>query len=106
MPEIKSMNLDEVEARKAELGEELAEASNERLAEISAELDELEARKAELANMAEKRAALEARVMTEGTKVETFEELETIEERKEDKPMIEVRNTPEYIEAFARYIKN
>ena len=106
MPEIKSMNLDEVEARKAELGEELAEASNERLAEISAELDELEARKAELADMAEKRAALEARVMTEGTKVETFEELETIEERKEDKPMIEVRNTPEYIEAFARYIKN
>ena len=77
MPEIKSMNLDEVEARKAEL-----------------------------ADMAEKRAALEARVMTEGTKVETFEELETIEERKEDKPMIEVRNTPEYIEAFARYIKN
>ena len=72
MPEIKSMNLDEVEARKAELGEELAEASNERLAEISAELDELEARKAELADMAEKRAALEARVMTEGTKVETF----------------------------------
>ena len=61
MPEIKSMNLDEVEARKAELGEELAEASNERLAEISAELDELEARKAELADMAEKRAALEAR---------------------------------------------
>ena len=106
MPEIKSMNLDEVEARKAELGEELAEASNERLAEISAELDELEARKAELADMAEKRAALEARVMTEGTKVETFEELETIEERKEDKPRIEVRNTPEYIEAFARYIKN
>ena len=106
MPEIKSMNLDEVEARKAELGEELAEASNERLAEISAELDELEARKAELADMAEKRAALEARVMTEGTKVETFEELETIEERKEDKPMIEVRNTPEYIEAFARYIKS
>ena len=106
MPEIKSMNLEEVEARKAELGEELAEASNERLAEISAELDELEARKAELADMAEKRAALEARVMTEGTKVETFEELETIEERKEDKPMIEVRNTPEYIEAFARYIKN
>ena len=106
MPEIKSMNLDEVEARKAELGEELAEASNERLAEISAELDELEARKAELADMAENRAALEARVMTEGTKVETFEELETIEERKEDKPMIEVRNTPEYIEAFARYIKS
>lgn len=106
MPEIKSMNLDEVEARKAELSEELAEASNERLAEISAELDELEARKAELADMAEKRAALEARVMTEGTKVETFEELETIEERKEDKPMIEVRNTPEYIEAFARYIKS
>lgn len=106
MPEIKSMNLDEVEARKAELGEELAEASNERLAEISAELDELEARKAELADMAEKRAALEARVMTEGTKVETFEELETIKERKEDKPMIEVRNTPEYIEAFARYIKS
>ena len=106
MPEIKSMNLEEVEARKAELGEELADASKERLSEISAELDELEARKAELADMAEKRAALEARVMTEGKKVESFEDLEKIEERKEDKPMIEVRNTPEYIEAFARYIKN
>ena len=106
MPEIKSMNLEEVEARKAELGEELADASKERLSEISAELDELEARKAELADMAEKRAALEARVMTEGKKVESFEDLEKIEERKEDKPMIEVRNTPEYIEAFARYIKS
>ena len=106
MPEIKSMNLEEVEARKAELGEELAEASAERLAEISAELDELEARKNELADMAEKRAALEARVMTEGKKVESFEDLEKIEERKDDKPMVEVRNTPEYIEAFARYIKS
>ena len=106
MPEIKSMNLEEVEARKAELGEELAEASAERLAEISAELDELEARKNELADMAEKRAALEARVMNEGKKVETFEDLDKIEDRKDDKPMVEVRNTPEYIEAFARYIKS
>lgn len=106
MPEIKEMNLEELEIRKAELGEELAEASAERLTEISEELDALEARKAELAEMAEKRAELEQRVMTEGTKVESFEELEKIEERKEEKPMIEVRNTPEYIEAFARYIKN
>lgn len=106
MPEIKSMNLEEVEARKAELGEELAEASAERLAEISAELDELEARKNELADMAEQRAALEARVMNKGKKVETFEDLDKIENRKDDKPMVEVRNTPEYIEAFARYIKS
>lgn len=106
MPEIKSMNLEEVEASKAELGEELAEASAERLAEISAELDELEARKNELADMAEQRAALEARVMNKGKKVETFEDLDKIENRKDDKPMVEVRNTPEYIEAFARYIKS
>ena len=106
MLEIKDMNLEELEARKAELGEELADASKERLAEISAELDELEARKNEIAEMAEQRAALEARVMVEGKKVESFEDLEKIEERKEDKPMIEVRNTPEYIEAFARYIKS
>ena len=104
--EIKDMNLEELEARKAELGEELANASKERLAEISAELDELEARKKEIAEMVEQRAELEARVMTEGKKVESFEDLEKIEERKEDKPMIEVRNTPEYIEAFARYIKS
>ena len=104
--EIKDMNLEELEARKAELGEELADASKERLAEISAELDELEARKKEIAEMVEQRAELEARVMTEGKKVESFEDLEKIEERKEDKPMIEVRNTPEYIEAFARYIKS
>lgn len=106
MLEIKNMNLEELEARKAELGEELADASKERLAEISAELDELEARKKEIAEMVEQRAELEARVMTEGKKVESFEDLEKIEERKEDKPMIEVRNTPEYIEAFARYIKS
>lgn len=106
MLEIKDMNLEELEARKAELGEELADASKERLAEISAELDELEARKKEIAEMVEQRAELEARVMTEGKKVESFEDLEKIEERKEDKPMIEVRNTPEYIEAFARYIKS
>lgn len=104
--EIKNMNLEELEARKAELGEELADASNERLAEISAELDELEARKKEIAEMAEKRAELEARVMAEGEKVESFEDLEKIEERKDDKPMIEVRNTPEYIDAFAKYIKS
>ena len=106
MLEIKDMNLEELEARKAELGEELADASKERLAEISAELDELEARKNEIAEMAEQRAALEARVMVDGKKVDSFEDLEKIEERKEDKPMIEVRNTPEYIEAFARYIKS
>ena len=67
--EIKDMNLEELEARKAELGEELADASKERLAEISAELDELEARKKEIAEMVEQRAELEARVMTEGKKV-------------------------------------
>ena len=102
--EIKTMNLEEIEERKAQISEKLADASAEDLDNFMKEVDALEARKAEIEKMAADRADLEKRVKTEGKKVETFEELEELEERKDENPM-EVRNTQEYIEAFANYVK-
>lgn len=106
LEQIKEMNLEELEARKSEISAELADADAPRLEELRAEVDAIEARKAEIEKMASDRAELEKRVMVEGTKIESFEELEILEteERKEENPM-EIRNTPEYIEAFANYVK-
>lgn len=99
--EIKDMNLEEIEARMSELDsmvetsestEEIAKATEERalLAERKAELESLESRKAM------------AQEIDNGAKVEV------VEERKEENKMVKIeefRNSKEYVEAFAEYIK-
>ena len=96
--DIKEMNFDELQTRKSELAEELKTADMERLDGINAELDAIEERKAELKAEAEERA----KVVEEVIKAPAPTPI--IEERKTE--TMETRNTPEYIEAFANYIKN
>lgn len=98
---IKDMNLKEIEARMSELDsmvktsestEEIAKATEERalLAERKAELESLESRKAM------------AQEIDNGAKAEV------VEGRKEENKMVKInefRNSKEYVNAFAEYIK-
>lgn len=100
--EIREMNTDELFQRKDEIVAELdaPEADLDALEEeVRAIKEELERRKAEEAQKAEIREAIAS---GEGETIETFENLE---ERKIMSDM-EIRNSAEYINAFAEYIKS
>lgn len=97
--EIMLFGFEEIETRRSEIVKELETADAETIEKINAELDALEERKSALDHeVEEKRKAAEAVALGAG---------KTIEERKDDKKMtnLEVRNTPEYIAAYAKYIK-
>ena len=97
--EIKELGLEALEQRSAEIATETAEADKETLEALNAELDAIEERKAALVAEAEQRNA-EAAAVAEGA----GKEVKTgIEERKMSNK--EVRNSQEYIEAFAKYVK-
>lgn len=96
--EINEMNFDELEQRKAELAAEVENAGIERLDAINAELDAIQARKAELKSEAEERAKAIEEVL------KAPEPTPIIEERKTEE--METRNTQEYINAYAEYIKS
>ena len=98
--EIKNISAEECEARIAEIRSEM-NAEDADLEALSAEVDAIEERKSLLIKAEEERKALSAKVANEQTAT-------VIEERKEIKKMenIEIRNTPEYIDAFAEYIKS
>ena len=95
--EIKEMNFAELEQRRADLAAEINDASAERLDAINAELDAIQARKAELKAEAETRAKDIEEVL------KAPEPTPIIDERKTE--TMETRNTKEYIDAFAEYIK-
>lgn len=97
--EIKEMCFDELEARKAELAEEISNADMERLDGINAELDAIEARKKELKAEAEERAKVVEEI------INAPEPSPIIEERKEKMTNLEVRKSAEYINAYAEYVK-
>ena len=97
--EIKELGFEDLEKRAAEIAAETADADAEKLEALNKELDDIEERKQALdLEIEEKRKAAEAVANGEGT---------VIEERKEDKKMTdkEIRDTHEYIEAFAKYVK-
>ena len=98
--ELKEMSIEELEARKAAIAEEV-EAPEADLDALEEEIrgikDELEARKAEEAKRAEIRSAV---AMGEGTIVEIIEKEET------KMTNAEVRNSKEDIDAYAEYIKS
>ena len=100
--EFRDMNTDELLARKSAIAEEI-ESEGADLDALESEVrginEELEARKAEEAQKAEIREAIAS---GEGETIETFENLE---ERKIMSDM-EIRNSAEYINAFAEYIKS
>ena len=97
--EIKEMNFDELQTRKAELSEELKTADLERLEGINAELDAIEERKKELKAEAEERAKVVDEV------IKTPAPTPIVEERTNTMDLMEIRKSAGYINAYADYIK-
>ena len=97
--EVKDMKIADVEERLAQIEVELAD-ENANVEALSAEVDELQERKVALKAEAEEQRALM-------TKVAEMKQPTVIEEREDVKVMeaIETRNTKEYINAYAEYIK-
>ncbi len=98
--DIKDMNMEQVETRISEMQAEL-ETEGADIEKLNAEFEELRSRKqAILQEAAEKRTLLDKIANSKE------EPIAKMEERKEtNMETIEVRNTPEYIEAYAKYIK-
>lgn len=97
--EIMLFGFEEIETRRSQIVKELETADAETIEALNGELDVLEERKAALdLEVEEKRKAAEAVALGAGKEIET---------RKDDKKMtnLEVRNTPEYISAYAKYVK-
>lgn len=101
--EIKTMSVEELQARKVAIEAEIdslesIEEVNARSAEVDEINAELEARK----KLAQEKAEVRAKV-AEGAG-ETIESIP--EERKETMSEVEIRNSKEYIDAYAEYIKS
>ena len=100
--EIKDMKIEDIEKRMAEIETE-KEAPEADIDALTEEVRSMNERKQELIKAAEERQAnLDA--IAEG-KVET-EVKETFEEERKTMSNMEVRNSKEYIDAFANYIKD
>lgn len=100
--EIKDMKIEDIEKRMAEIETE-KEAPEADIEALTEEVRSMNERKQELIKAAEERQAnLDA--IVEG-KVET-EVKETFEEERKTMTNMEVRNSAEYIDAFANYIKS
>lgn len=98
--EIMVLDIDGIEERKAAINIEIDEADNmETLDALKDEMNALEERKSVIAAEIEKRKA-DMKTVADGAG-------KPIEVRKDNEvmPNIEVRNTPEYINAYAEYIK-
>ena len=95
--EIKEMQMSDIEQRSAEI-EELLKSEDADIDALTTEVQELENRKAEILAEVEQRK----KEMEEALKI--TEPVEEIEERKMTN--MEVRNSKEYIDAFAEYIKS
>lgn len=98
--EIMALDMEGIEARKAELRTMLENAeSDAALEEIEAEKEPIEERLAQLKEALEERKAdMEAVKKGLGKKIEDMEEKHTMTN-------MEIRNTKEYIDAFAKYVK-
>ena len=94
--EIKEMQMSDIETRSLEI-EELMKAEDADIEKLSVEVEELEARKAEIL------AEVEQRKKEAEEALKTATEIEKVEERKMTD--MEVRNSKEYIDAYADYIK-
>ena len=97
--DIKEMQMSDIEKRSAEI-EELLKADDADVESLTKEVEELESRKKEIEAEVEKRKA----EMAEAEKTATVIEEIKKEERK-TMDVKELRNSPEYIDAYAEYIK-
>ena len=99
--EIMVLDIEQIEARSAELASEIEIAdSNEAMDAIQEELEAIEERRAQIKLEVEQRKADMAAVIEGQGNV-----IEEVKDERKVKTM-EVRNTPEYINAFAEYIKS
>ena len=99
--EIRTLGFEDLEKRALEIAEELAdeETPAEIVEDRNEELEAIEERKLELKNEVEERkATIEKIIDGEGKEIEVKTEERTMTNK-------EVRNSREYIEAFAKYIK-
>ena len=100
--ELKDMTLADVEARLAEIdGLVKASENEEEIRSFTEEMKELEARKVELKDLEERKEA--AKEIQEGKASVT-----TVEERKGEEKMKDIkefRNSTEYVNAFAEFVK-
>lgn len=102
--DIKSISAEECEARLAEIKTEMT-ADDADIEALSAEVDAIEERRKALIEAEEQRKALAQKVATSAT-------VTVVEGRKEEKRMsekakslYEVRNTKEYVDAYAEFLK-
>lgn len=95
--EIKEMQMSDIETRSAEI-EELLKSEDADIESLTKEVEEMEARKAEILTEVEARK----KEMEEALK--TSKEVESMEERKMSD--MEIRNSKEYIDAYAEYVKS
>ena len=95
------MRIDEIEVRKAEIRSILDSSEEFDVDALAEEVRQLDAEKAEIEERAAKEAELRKAVAP--SVIEEIEKNEVKEERKMEN--IEVRNSKEYIDAFAKYIK-
>lgn len=95
--EIKEMQMSDIEQRTAEI-EELLKDENADIDSLTAEVEEMAERKAEIL------AEVEQRKKEAEEALRSANEIEKVEERKMTD--MEVRNTKEYIDAYAEYIKD
>ena len=97
--EIMSLDIEQIEARSAELANMIdAAETNEAMDAIQTEISALEERKAQIkAEIEERKKDIAAVVKGQGEVIEKVEEREMEE--------MEIRNSAEYINAFAEYIK-
>lgn len=99
--EIRELTAEEVEARLAEIQTEI-DAEGADLEALNAEIDACKERRESLIKAEEERKVLADKIATDREKVE-------IKEQREDEKVmsnVEIRNTPEYIDAYANYIKS
>ena len=96
---IMDLGLEELEARSLEIAEETKEADEARLTELNEELDSIRERRDLIKKETEERAQKMAEVAQGKGAV-----VAQVEERKAETKM-EIRNSKEYIEAYAKYVK-
>jgi HK97 family phage major capsid protein len=102
MEDIKTLETAALEERAAEIDSVIETATIDELEDLQEEAraigDEIEARKA-----AEEERRAQAEAVVEDVHAEVINNIESVEERKMNN--MEIRNTPEYIDAYAEYIK-
>lgn len=99
------MTMEQVESRMAEIQTEL-DSDNADVEALSAEVDKLIERKSALEEIEkqQRQTAEEKRSLLDKVAKSNAKPIAIMEERKMEEK-IEIRNTPEYVEAFAHYIK-